>query len=241
MRRRSPPRPGFATLTVALAAAAMLLGALLWFAPFLTRSQTFRSSVATPLALTAASPFAIPAGERACMFSVAVEPGSAAAQFQLEPGKAGGLIGSPLELVLEGAGYRSASELAGGHRGGIVTLAVTPPAHSLLATACFVNKGVEPVVLAGTTEARTISRSGTTIAGAPVVGDISLTFLERRPRSLLGSLGTVFAHASNLTDHLIPVWLVWAVAVLCAFGVPAGILAAFRWALSEDETALGSR
>ena len=69
------------------------------------------------------------------------------------------------------------------------------------------------------------------------MGDISLTFLDTRPHSLLGRAGTIFEHASNLTDNLIPVWLIWILAVLILFGVPLGMLAAFYWALREDEAA----
>lgn len=235
MRRRLLRRPGLPALAATLAAAAMALGALLWFRPYLTRNQMFPSSVAAPAALTATSPFSVPAGQRACMSSVTAEPSSESAQFQvIEAAGPGSRGGPPLELLLEGAGYRSASRLPGGYRGGIVTMAVTPPEHPLMVSACFVNRGRRPVILAGSVEARTIARSGTTIAGVSVVGTISLTFLEGRSSSLLERLGTTFEHASNLTDRLVPVWLVWVLAVLVAFGVPCGICAAFYRALRED-------
>lgn len=237
MRSRSLRRPGFATIATALAAAAMALGALLWFRPYLTRSQTFPSSVPAPIALTATSPFVVPAGQRACMYSVTVEPNSEAAQFRVQPARPSPRGGPPLEFLLEGAGYRSSSRLPGGYRDGFVTLAVTPPPRPLLATVCVANGGPGAVVLAGSVEARTISRSPTTIAGTPVVGDISLTFLEGHASSLLDRLGTAFAHASNLTDRLIPVWLVWVLAVLVAFGVPCGVCVAFYRSLREDEIA----
>jgi hypothetical protein len=47
----------------------------------------------------------------------------------------------------------------------------------------------------------------------------------------------MFDHASNLTDHLVPAWLIWAIAVIVALGVPAATLAAFCLALREDEAA----
>ncbi|MGH2880964.1 MAG: hypothetical protein ACRDK4_15325 [Solirubrobacteraceae bacterium] len=237
MRSRSLRRLGLPTLATALAVVAIAVGALLWFRPYLTRSQTFPSAVPAPIALTATSPFVVAAGQRACMSSVTVEPSSAAAQFRVEPAKPGSHRGPPLELLLTGTGYRSASHLPGGYRGGTVTLAVTPPAHSLPATVCFLDDGPETAVLTGSVEARTVSRLATTIAGTPVVGDISLMFLEGHTSSLLDRLGTAFTHASNLTDHLIPVWLIWTLAVLVALGVPCGISMAFYRALREDEIA----
>jgi hypothetical protein len=224
-------------LVTVLAAAAILLGALLWFRPYVTKKQVSVSSVPAPNALTATTSYQLAPGEQACMTAVAVEPNSLAAQFELHPATPSPKGGPPVALVLSAPGYRSVSQLAGGYPGGLATLPVTPPKHSLLATACFVDHGDTDVVLLGSAEARTISRSGTSVGGVSVVGDVALTLFDTHPSSLLAQAGTIFGHASNLTDHLIPVWLIWILAVLVLFGVPAGILAAFYTALREDETA----
>lgn len=222
-------------VATALAGAMIVLGALLLFRPYLTRSQVFPSAVPAPYPIGAPSPFSVAPGAQACMYSVAVEPDSRVASFQVAPGKPGVTTGPSVELILEAHDYRTTSLLPGGYRTGFVSLPVTPPRKSRLVTACFVDRGREALVLMGSTEARTISRSGTTIAGAPVVGDVALTFLQAHPSSLLDSLGLIFTHASNLTDRLIPVWLIWILAPLIAVGVPVGILAAFHFALVEDE------
>ncbi|MCW3020493.1 MAG: hypothetical protein JWN10_2801 [Solirubrobacterales bacterium] len=242
MRRRIPRVgvPRLAVLASAIAAAVIVFGALVWFLPYLTKKQTSVSSVPAPSALTATSPYQLAPGQQACMTSVAVEPNSLAAQFELHPAKPGPQGGPPVALVLSAPGYRSVSQLAGGYPGGLATVATTPPRHSLLASACFVDRGDTDVVLLGSAEARTVSRSGTSIAGVSVVGDVALTFLDTRPSSLVEQAGTIFSHASNLTDHLIPVWLIWILAVLVAFGVPLGILGAFYTALREDEAAAAS-
>jgi len=52
--------------------------------------------------------------------------------------------------------------------------------------------------------------------------------------SVLTELGVLFGHASNLTDGLIPVWLIWLIAPLVAFGVPIALILAFYSALLED-------
>ncbi len=242
MPRRIPPvgRPRLAVLATALAAVAILLGALVWFRPYLTQKQVSVSAVPAPSALTTLTQFDLAPGEQACMESVTVEPNSLAAQFDLHPAKPGPQGGPAVELVLSATGYRSVSQLAGGYPGGLATIPMTPPRHSLLATACFADRGDTAVLLNGSAEARTISRSPTLVAGSSVVGDIALTFLDTHPSSLLERAGTIFGHASNLTDHLVPVWLIWILAALVLCGVPLGILAAFYTALREDEAQSGS-
>jgi hypothetical protein len=233
----SPSVPRAAVPVTVLAAAAILLGALLWFRPYVTKKQVAVSAVPAPNALTVTTPYQLAPGEQACMTAVAVEPNSLAAQFELHPAKPSPQGGPPVALVLSAPGYRSVSQLAGGYPGGLATLPMTPPRHSLLATACFVDRGDTDVVLLGSSEPRTVSRSATSVGGISVVGDVALTLFDTHPSSLLSQAGTIFGHASDLTDHLIPVWLIWILAVLVLFGVPVGILAAFYTALREDEAA----
>ena len=181
MPRRLPPanvRRASVLVTV-LAAAAILLGALLWFRPYVTKKQVSVSAVPAPNALTATTSYQLAPGEQACMTAVAVEPQTAwqrsSSCTRRRPARR---VGRPVALVLSAPGYRSVSQLAGGYPGGLATLPVTPPKHSLLATACFVNRGDTDVVLLGSAEARTISRSGTSVGGVSVVGDVALTLFD---------------------------------------------------------------
>lgn len=93
------------------------------------------------------------------------------------------------------------------------------------------------MLLSGTVEPRTVARSATSIDGKTVVGDIALTFLADRQRSLLDRLGEIFGHISVMTDHLLPVGLIWLLAVLVALGVPCAAVAALYLSLREDEPA----
>ncbi len=230
-------RPGLAGLAASLLLALVLLGALIWFVPYLTRKQQPVAGVPTPPALFGLSEFALPAGQKACITSVTVTPNSRLAQIQTHPATVNGPGGPPLELVLSAPGYLARSLAPGGYPLGTVTFTVSPPKKASIGTACFINRGKRTVLLDGTTEPRTISRSYTVIEGNGVFGDITLTFLDSHPRSLLSRLGEVFGHASDLTDRLIPVWLIWILAVLAAFGVPLAVVAAFYWALRQDEAA----
>jgi hypothetical protein len=236
-RALSARRPGLALSAAPLLVALVLFGALVRLAPYLTRASQPVAQAPAPSALFALSEFALAPGEQACMNAVTIDPHSEVAQFRLRPPKPTLSGGPPVELVLRGAGYRSVAHVAGGYPGGAVGLAFTPPRRTLIGEACFVDRGRTPVLLDGTSEPRTISRSALLIGGKRVVGDVALTFLESRSRTQLQRLGEIFAHASNLTDRLVPVWLIWVLAVLVAGGVPVAVVVAFYRALLEDEAA----
>jgi hypothetical protein len=89
--------------------------------------------------------------------------------------------------------------------------------------------------LNGTTEGRTVSRSATLIDGQSVAGDIALSFIAKGNRSLFGEINETFDHASNLTDGLVPVWLIWLLGLLVLGFVTLGTVASFYLALREDE------
>jgi hypothetical protein len=232
-------RVGLPTLAALLAGGLILAGALIWFRPYLTQTQQPVAEVPTPSALFAVSEFAVLPHKQACMNSITVDPNNRIAQFQLRPAKPSPQGGPPIALVLSAPGYRATVDVPGGYPGGGVALPITPPpTHALIGTACFVNRGRTTLLLDGTTEPRTIARSATSINGKSVAGDIALTFLNSRQLSLLDRLGEVFGHASNLTDHLMPTWLIWILAILVAFGVPLAVVVAFYVALREDEATI---
>ena len=219
----------------ALAAALIVAGALIWFLPYMTDKRPAVAEVPTPPALFALSDYPLPPGGSACMNTITITPQSQVAEFDLRPAKQTPAGGPPVDLVLSAPGYRYVLAVPGGYPGGSVALPITPPKRAEIGTACFLNKGHSAVLLPGTSEPRTVARSGTLIDGSSVVGDIALSFVQQRPQALADRLGEVFAHASNLTDHLIPSWLIWLIAVLAAFGVPAGVVLALYVALREAE------
>jgi hypothetical protein len=225
-------------LTVAAVGAALILaGAVVWFVAYLTQTRQSVAEIPSPPALVAISEFAVPPSQQACMSSVALTPNSRLAQFRLRRPTGTAQGGPPIELILSGPGYETRAHVAGGYTQASVALPILAPRRALIGRACFVNRGETTALLDGTTEARTVSRSATRIDGRPVLGDIALAFLDSRQRSLLDRLAEIFGHASNLTDRLVPVWLIWIFAVLVALGVPIGTMAAFYVALRADEAA----
>lgn len=223
----------------ALVAAFMMLlivgGGLIWWRPFLERNRQPVASVSAPVGLFTADNFSVPAQGKACMTSVAFEPEGRLASFGLRPATTSPKGGPPVDLVLSAHGYRAVLHVPGGYPGGSVLLPIAPPPRSEVGQACFVNRGHSTVLLTGTNEPRSVSRSLMTIDGRSVVGDVALAFYDNRQRSLLSSLDEVFAHASALTDRLVPVWLIWVVAALVFVGAPAAATCALLFALREDE------
>jgi hypothetical protein len=231
-------RSRLAALAAGLLGLLVLIGALAFYRPCLGRDREAFAEVPSPPALFGASAFTVPPHGSACMSQVTVTPDSALVSFGLRP-VPGRAVGPPVDLTLTAPGYHAVVHVPGGYPGGAATLPVAAPRRPVIATACFTNRGRAPVLLTGTIEPRTISRSRLVLDGQEVFGDISIGFLQARPTPLIDRLGQVFGRASNLTDGLIPAWLVWVIAILVAFGVPAGIVAAFWTALAEDEAGAG--
>jgi hypothetical protein len=228
--RRMPAR------ATALAALVMLAGALIWFLPYLTRKQIWPAGVPDPPALFAVTEFPLNPHGQACLSDVTINADTRLAQIALRP-KPPNKLGPPVDVVLTSGSYRGVMHVPGNYGGGIAALPVEPaPSRDLVGTACFIDVGSKPVLLDGTDETRTLSRSTTTLEGRSVPGDIALTFIDNRPHALARKLAETFAHASNLTDGLVPVWLIWILAVLVGAGVPLGALAAFYLVLNEEES-----
>ncbi len=167
------------------------------------------------------------------MSTVAIDADASLVEFSLKPGPHAKAGGPPVEVTLSAPGYHASTTVPGGYPGGLATMPITPPRQSVIGSVCFRNVGHSSVVLEGSNEPRTISRSSLVVAGNPVVGDVALTFGERRETSLLAQAGEVFGHISNLTEGLLPVWLIWVIAALAAFAIPMGIVAAFYVALRD--------
>lgn len=233
--RKLPRRVSTPALALTLAVVLVVAVVLVWFVPYLTRQQQWPAGVPDPPALLAVTEFPVPPGGQACVGDVTIDARSRLAQVALRP-KPPEKLGPPVEVVLSGGGYAGKVHIPGGYGGGIAALPIEPaPSRTVIGTACFFNRGRHTVLLDGTSETRTLSRSPTEVQGKAVPGDIALTLIDNRPRSLLSSLGEVFGHASNLTDRLVPVWLIWVLAAIVAVTVPVCSLYAFYRALREDE------
>lgn len=217
--------------------ALVLAGAWVFFLPSVTATRVPAAGVPSPPALYAITSFKVQPHREACMGSVAIETDANLAQFTLTLAQPAAAKRLRLAIVLSAAGYHADAYVPRGFAGGVISLPIAPPRNDVVGTACFADRSSVPVLLSGTIEPRTVTRSQTTVNGRPVLGDIALTFFDNHPQTMLDELGVTFQHASNLTDRLIPVLLIWIIAILAAFGMPIAVIAALYCALREDRDA----
>ena len=240
-------RPGSATLWALAMSALLLIGALAWYVPPLRGGGEPAAEVVAPSGIPLDNTFTVPPHGQACMRSVTVTPRSDLAQFVVRPVAGAGPGGPPVALSLSAPGYHAHTPLATSYRPGVLVLAISlQPRRSLIATACFSNRGRQPLRLVGTTELRSLSRSypvlidgrpagaDNLVAGRRALGQISLSFYERGSQSLGSRLTQTIDHASNLTGGLLGAGLVWLLAAVTALGVPIAMIAAWRRALTPD-------
>jgi hypothetical protein len=233
-RRVSDNSPTPRRIAAVLAAVVAVCVAIL-FASYLLHKERPVAGTPSPRALFNATLFTIPAHGSACQSSATLPPDGRILQLQLGEGTGSPHGSPPIDALLSAPGYRELAHLAGEQPEGETQLPIHPPRHYVIGSVCLINRGFTPAALAGSTEPRSISRSKLTINGRPTAGDIAITFLNSHKRTRLSRLGEVFGHASNLTDHLIPVWFVWILTVIALLAVPVATAAMFGRAIREDE------
>jgi hypothetical protein len=231
----SRPRRSLARTAAAIAAAVIAAGALLLLAFYLLHKEKPIAGTPAPRALFKATVFTIPPHGRACLSPVTLPPHGDLVQFEVREVQTSAHGVPPVDVVLSAPGYRATASLPAEEPEGVVGVPVEPPPHYVIGSVCLVNRGTSPLGLAGSTEARSVSRVTLTLNGRPTAGDIAVTFLKNRPQSRLSRIAEVFEHASNLTDRLIPAWLIWVVALVALTAVPVGTVAFINRALREDE------
>ena len=220
---RRLPRPGLPVEVALVGAVALLLLGIYFFGPWLTGERGIVA--ATPVAFPSGEPAVIDfdGGEEACLSDVGV------------PSEAGrGVVGvrtagARLEATIAGPGYRATAPVrpAGD---GLATFDFQPPPRDVIARVCLRNDGRRAVVLTATGEIRGVSgQSATTVEGRPHPADVSLRLEEPEPQSVLAHASDGFERLALWKPGIVGVPLLWLVALLVAFAVPALVL----WSLAS--------
>jgi hypothetical protein len=110
----------------------------------------------------------------------------------------------------------------------------TPPGD-VAVRACLRNAGHRAVRLFASRD-RTRSRSPAFVDGRPTHASVWFALYERRPVTLLGRLPDTLRRMSAFRASFVGPWLLWPLALLFFFGVPAGIAAAVWLALRDEVT-----
>ena len=198
--------------------------------PFLTKSHTVIVSTVTPRALFGITPVTLQPKDEACVDLVAYDRESQIARFGVQTH---GKPGPPLEVIASAPGYHWVSKVPGGYGDSLaLDVPINVPLHAVRGKFCWRNVGRVPVDINGTVEPRTLSRSQTYLNGQPAGPDLTLSFLERTPHSIASRRGEVVRHAAVFVPG--GEWVAWLALVLAVIGVPAGALAALRYASDDD-------
>jgi hypothetical protein len=211
----------------------LLGGALHWWRPYLELHRQIATASPGLDPLFTRADVTLPPRRRLCIAPVVLDPRSAVAQITVTAPRRP----QPLRVSATAPGYRS-SVIAAAYPGGTlapIQVELRPPRSVLTGQVCITNRGRQPVALLGTSEPRSLTLAQPSLGGRILPGQgVALELYERRPRSILGELGTIFARASAFAGGYAPVWLLWPLSILLLIGAPLAVVAGFARSLREE-------
>ncbi len=212
-----------ATLALSAAGLALLVAAVVWFVPYLTRERETVSSVPAPAPVAAVEDVAVEPGERACIDEVTFDTDSEVVELTAIAGRR---PAPPLEVTAAAGGYRANADLAGGYsRPALLRVQLQPPERSTIGTLCIRNAGSPPVALLATSDGRTSSeRSTTRVGGDPAPEDVSVRLLGAEGGSVVDRAGELVDRTAAFKPPALGAVVIWVVLLLVAGGVAAGAL-----------------
>jgi hypothetical protein len=215
------------------AAAIILTGAIVWFAPFVARSRQPVSSTGASPPFSSVSPVRLPPSSVLCMSDVTIDTDARIAQFTVIPGA------SPAPTLRVSAngpdGYHSPEvDVPGGRRtAGPQTASIRPPTHPVIGEICLRNAGRVVISLVGSTENRTSGRERASVDGERIKPDVQLTLLERSSRTMLQDVPQVLRHMAAFKGPFVSSGLLWVLLLLVGLGVPVLVVAAVAAAATD--------
>jgi hypothetical protein len=219
------------------AVAIILIGALVWFVPFVSRSRQPVSSTGASPPFSNVTPVRLPASSVLCMTDVTIGTDARIAQFTVIPGAS---PAPPLRVSANGPdGYHSPEvDVPGGQRNaGPQTASIRPPTHPVIGEICVRNAGRVAISLVGTTENRTSGRERAVIDGEPIRPDVQLALLERDSRTMLQDAPEVLQHMAAFKGSFVSSGLLWVLLLLVVLGVPVLVVAAVAEATTDGRGA----
>jgi hypothetical protein len=211
------------TLALAGAGLTLLVAAVLWFVPYLTREREAISSVPATAPVVAVDGVAVRPGEQACVDELAFDADSEIVELTALAGKR---PGPPLEVTAEADDYRGEASVEGGYdRPAVLRAPLQPPERSAIGALCIRNAGDRPVAFLATSDSRTSSlRSTTRVGGDPVAQDVSVRLLAAESGTVVDRADELVARAAAFKPRLLGTAVIWLVLLLVAAGVAAGTL-----------------
>jgi hypothetical protein len=188
--------------------------------PFVARKRDQPAAVPNPPALSKVSLDEVAGGATLCIANIAAEPHSQVARFQVGTF---GKPGPPLDLVVTGAGYRSAAHERAGYADNVThQLAIAPPPRAQLVRACIRNGGGRRIVLYSAGDSAR-SRAVVTVGGKTLRSTPALAFFESHRRSIAERVPLTVDRIATFRGPLSHAWIVWLVLVAFVLVLPLGV------------------
>lgn len=205
----------------------LLVGAVVWVAPWAREMRPATAAVPSPHALDAVTPVPVAPRARACMPSVGLDSRATVLQLQT-------VAQAPprprLRVTLRGAGYARAIAVPGSAGSDVVlNLGFPAPGRDRLVTVCVQNAGRTPVALAASAD-RTRSRSVAVVDGRVTDASPWITFYEAGPRRLPGRAGEILSRMATFRPGFVVPAGLGLLALLLLAALTAGVGAAWTMA-----------
>jgi hypothetical protein len=205
--------------------------AILWWIPWLTQPRDLIVSTPSPPGLFGATTVAVKHPQQLCWSNVPLD--HTAQVLGVFPATAGAQA-PPLRFRLTAPGYALTATTPSGYGDRqLLRVPLNQPPPDAVGRVC-----VEPLRGAlqfiGTNEVRTRSRPDITVGGKAVDADVVLYFYRRSTASVGGYIGKIAAHAQVVAAPFFGRWLLIALLVLTAAGVPVALGFAIMRALREN-------
>jgi hypothetical protein len=215
-------------LAAALVLVVFAIGAVLWYAPWLTEQRVVTASTPSLDGISYRAEVQLPGRKKACIRPLPLDPNVREVQMLLDTR---GNPPPPVDLTMTGpGGYHATGRFAGYASSGasivVARLSQAPP-QAADGQLCLHNTGRRAIGLVGTSEPESVTLPVTYVGDKPP-GEVdpAITFLSGKQRSLAQQAGTILDRAAAFTGAL-PGWLVWPLALLFLLGLPVGA----AWAL----------
>jgi hypothetical protein len=203
------------------AAAVLVVGVVLIFAPFLTRERTVATATPVPDPVSALESLKLKARARVCVDSIPFTPDASRVRMLI-----GQLNGppQPLAIRVRAAGLDETHRVAPSYAASApILVAFTPVHRASFGTVCLRNAGRRSVIVGMTSDPRNISRSQATLEGKPYGNHVPVTLLAAKRASLLSRVGEIVVHVAAFKPSPADA-VVWILLTLVIVGVPALIL-----------------
>jgi hypothetical protein len=221
-------------LAAIVAAGLFVVGFVTSLGPWLMRDRPFVSSTPTSLSTVALTDLRLPHRAVLCVQGFGLDSTADGLQLLVHDVAQVGTT-PPLRIVVRAPGYRSVGRLAGGYPFGVpVVVPIRPPAHGIDgARACMRNEG-KTIALVSTVVSRELAKVRVRVDGRKVVPQPWLTFVQRRPASILDRPGEILDRVAAFRPFPAVPLLLGVLAVLVVLGVPLAIVGALALAERAD-------